>query len=103
MMTGLREAVPLSPLTTLGVGGHARFFISVRDETGIRDALAFAAGRDLPVFILGGGSNVVISDHGFPGLVIHIAIEGVRLESDGPETIVSVAPANPGTLSSANA
>ena len=94
-MTGLREAVPLSPLTTLGVGGHARFFVTVRDETGVRDALAFATERGLPVFILGGGSNVVISDQGFPGLVIHIAIEGVRLESHGPETMVSVGAGEP--------
>jgi UDP-N-acetylmuramate dehydrogenase len=91
MMKGLREAVPLSALTTLGVGGAARFFISVNDEASIFDALAFAASRDLPVLILGGGSNVVISDDGFPGLVTHIAIEGIRMESAGVETIVSVA------------
>ena len=91
MMKGLREAVPLSPLTTLGVGGVAGFFISVDDEAGLYDALAFAASRDLPVLILGGGSNVVISDDGFPGLVIHIAIEGMRIESDAAETIVFVA------------
>ena len=91
MMTGLREAVPLSPLTTLGVGGVAGFFISVNDEAGVFDAFAFAASRNLPVLILGGGSNVVISDDGFPGLVIHIAIKGIRIESGGAATIVSVA------------
>ena len=66
----IHENVPLAPLTTLGIGGPARFFAEVRGEGDLVEALAFAEGRQLPIFILGGGSNVLVADEGFPGLVI---------------------------------
>lgn len=80
----IQENVPLASLTTLGVGGPARFFVraSAIDEVG--NAVAFARSRGLPLFVLGGGSNLVISDRGWDGLVLQIGIEGiVQRESDG--------------------
>src|SRR5215212_5828424 len=52
----LQENVPLAPLTTIGIGGPARFFFRATSVDELREALAWAAGRSLPVFILGGGS-----------------------------------------------
>jgi UDP-N-acetylmuramate dehydrogenase len=74
----VHENVPLAPYTTLGVGGPARFLVRARNEGQILDAMDYARARGCPVFILGRGSNVVISDMGFPGLVLKIEIPGIR-------------------------
>jgi UDP-N-acetylmuramate dehydrogenase len=80
----LEENVPLAPRTTLGVGGPARYFLDARSADDVLAGLQFARERQLPVFILGGGSNLVVSDAGFPGLVLHIAIAGFeQREEDG--------------------
>ncbi len=73
----IRENVPLAPLTTLGVGGHARFFVRAENSEDLQAAIRFAETRELPLFVLGGGSNVVISDRGWPGLVLQIGISGI--------------------------
>lgn len=80
----IQQHVPLAPLTTLGVGGPARFFATIRQEFEIPAALAFAAQPELPVFVLGGGSNLVVADTGFPGLILQIALRGVQstIEND---------------------
>src|SRR5207248_606197 len=78
----LREHVPLAPYTTLGLGGEARYFVECSSEDQVRAALAYAAGQHLPVYILGGGSNVVFADNGFPGLVLRITISGVEYRDD---------------------
>lgn len=81
----IQQYVPLAPLTTLGVGGLARFFTTIQLEAELPVALAFAAQHELPVFVLGGGSNLVIADAGFPGLVLQIALHGIeaRVENTG--------------------
>jgi UDP-N-acetylmuramate dehydrogenase len=79
----LREHVPLAPYTTLGLGGKARYFVECGSEDEVRAALGYAAERRLPVYILGGGSNVVFLDSGFPGLILRITIGGMELR-DGP-------------------
>ncbi|HEX5426325.1 MAG TPA: UDP-N-acetylmuramate dehydrogenase [Candidatus Acidoferrales bacterium] len=81
MKLRVQENVPLAPLTTLGVGGSARFFAEARTETGLREAIEFARARKLPMFVLGSGSNLLVADAGFPGLVVRIAIKGID-ESD---------------------
>ena len=65
------ENVPLAPRTTLGIGGPARFFIAPTTASEVQTALTQAHTRSLPVFVLGGGSNLVIADTGWPGLVLH--------------------------------
>ena len=74
--------MPLAPLTTLGVGGPARYFATASSEAHIREALDYACERDLDVFVLGGGSNVLVADQGFNGLVINIDIKGVEIIDD---------------------
>ncbi|MDX2040284.1 MAG: UDP-N-acetylmuramate dehydrogenase [Acidobacteriota bacterium] len=73
----IQENVPLAPLTTLGIGGSARFFAEAVSESELIAAIEFSEQRVLPVFILGGGSNVLVSDEGFSGLVIRVAIKGI--------------------------
>lgn len=74
----IQENVLLAPLTTLGIGGAAHFFAEAVSESELIAAMEFAETRDLPVFILGGGSNVLVSDEGFSGLVIRVAIKGIE-------------------------
>ncbi len=74
----VQKNVSLAPFTTLGIGGAARFFVEAASESELIAATEFAEQRDLPVFILGGGSNVLVSDEGFPGLVVRVAIKGIE-------------------------
>src|SRR5437868_9214780 len=74
----IRENVPLAPLTTLGVGGPARFFAEAGSADDVRRAVHHARERGLPLFVLGGGSNLVVSDSGWPGLVLRIRISGIE-------------------------
>jgi UDP-N-acetylmuramate dehydrogenase len=71
----IREQVPLAPYTTFRIGGPARFFCDIHTETELLEAVHFARNRNLAIFVLGGGSNLLLSDSGFNGLVLHIAID----------------------------
>jgi len=75
------ENISLAPFTTFGIGGPAQWFAEVTNEGGIREATDWARGRGVPLFVLGGGSNLLVSDRGFPGLVLHITLMGI--ERDG--------------------
>jgi UDP-N-acetylmuramate dehydrogenase len=74
----IEENKPLAPLTTLGVGGPARYFLEAHSEEEILEASAWARERGIPLFVLGGGSNLVISDTGFNGLVLRVALRGIE-------------------------
>lgn len=87
---GLSENVDLAPYTTLGIGGPARWFATATDEAHVQPAIAFAAAHELPVFVLGGGSNLLVSDAGFPGLVLHIALRGTRTAAVAPQGTLHV-------------
>src|SRR5690348_15420513 len=78
----LRENFPLAPLTTFQIGGPARFFVEAKSANEVEEAIRFAQSRELPLFVLGGGSNLVISDAGWPGLVLKVAIEGIEKQLD---------------------
>ncbi len=69
-MPEIREQVPLAPYTSLGLGGPARAFTTVTTIAEIQEALCWADAREIPVTVLGGGTNLVVSDEGFDGLVI---------------------------------
>lgn len=84
--------VSLAPLTTFQIGGPARWFAEAASEEDIVDAVDFAKRRGLRLFVLGGGSNLLISDAGFPGLVLRIALRGiVRRAGPAGEAEFSVA------------
>lgn len=73
----LQEHVPLKAFSTLKIGGPARYFLAATDIDTIAQAVQWAKKNQLPLFILGGGSNLLISDQGFPGLVLYIDLRGI--------------------------
>ncbi len=71
-MLTIQKNIPLAPLTTFKIGGPAKFFCVVENESELLEALDFAKKEGLEIFMLGGGSNVLFSDKGFDGLIIKI-------------------------------
>ncbi|MET0592634.1 MAG: UDP-N-acetylmuramate dehydrogenase [Polyangiaceae bacterium] len=87
----IQQDVALAPMTTLGVGGAARFFLDASTEEQIETALAWAAARGIDVTLFGGGSNVLVSDRGFNGLAIRVRVRGVEeKEPDGDRVLCEV-------------
>jgi UDP-N-acetylmuramate dehydrogenase len=86
-MVNVKRNVPLGPLTTLGVGGAAEYFVRADEERDVEAAFGFARDEGLPVFVLGGGSNIVVSDAGFGGLVVQVVPKGVSYEDRGNNVV----------------
>ena len=76
------ENIALASLTTLGIGGPARWFVEATSEAEIAEACLWARERGVPLFVLGGGSNVLVADAGFDGLTLHVALTGMELEGE---------------------
>ena len=87
----IADAVPLAPLTTLELGGTARHLVEAQSPAMVVAAVAWAEARGLPLLVLGGGSNVVISDSGFSGLVVRMATRGVRFALEDGQGVVQAA------------
>src|SRR3954467_12685712 len=90
-----REFVPLAPLTTLGVGGLARFFVDASDEPGVGQALGWARERGLATRVLGGGSNIVAGDDGFDGLVLRLGLGGRSFTPAGGDVLLEAQAGEP--------
>src|SRR3989344_4382221 len=84
----LQEHIPLAPFTTFHIGGPARFFILAQTTDEVIQALAFARERSLPLFVLGGGSNILVADNGFDGLVLAVRIPGISVENENDGVVV---------------
>lgn len=80
-MQGVKENVELAPYTTFGIGGPAAYFVSVRAERDVTEALAFAKEKGLPHIVLAGGSNVLVPDEGLEAVVLHIEEGSYKMES----------------------
>ena len=87
----IQEHVPLAALTTLQVGGPARYFVEARTEADVREAVDRAKSRAWPLFVLGGGSNLVVSDAGWPGLVLKMAVRGIEQRNERGRALFAVA------------
>ena len=85
------EQVPLAPYTTFQIGGPARWFAEAVSEADIAAAVSFAAERNLPLFVLGGGSNLLVADTGFSGLVLRIALRGILSTEEGGSSLIAAA------------
>lgn len=81
--------VTLAPLCTLGIGGPARWLVRATSRDEVVACHAWAADRGVPLFVLGGGSNLVIADEGVNGLVLHIALTGVEVSTSGVDTLIT--------------
>ena len=79
----IAENVLISELTTMRLGGAARFVIDVENLEDVREAYAFAKEKGLPVFVLGGGSNVIGRDEGFDGVLLVNGLRGTSDVGDG--------------------
>lgn len=79
----VRERIPLAVLTTLKVGGPARYVVDCTSIEDLRDAVSFAKAQGIPFFPLGEGSNVLASDAGYDGLIIRMRIPGMDVLEDG--------------------
>src|SRR5262249_59210688 len=77
---GLREQEPLRHHTTFRVGGPADWFVAAKTPDQLAAALRVAHRLELPCFLLGGGSNLLVSDDGFRGLVVKNAIDDVAFD-----------------------
>ncbi|MFP5235395.1 MAG: UDP-N-acetylmuramate dehydrogenase [Acidobacteriota bacterium] len=84
----LEENKPLAPYTTLGIGGPARWFVRAVCDSDVVEAAHWAREHGAPVFVLGGGSNLLVSDRGFDGLVIQVALEGISEQDVGRDTVL---------------
>ena len=73
----LVENKPLAPFTTFGIGGPARWFAEAASEDDVIEAAAWAGERRVPLFVLGGGSNLLVRDAGYDGLVLRVGLRGM--------------------------
>jgi UDP-N-acetylmuramate dehydrogenase len=78
----LLQNVPLAPLTTLKVGGPARYYIEAKSYDDVRDAVEYTRSANIPLFVMGGGSNLVVADTGWPGLALKVGIRGIEETAD---------------------
>ena len=86
----LQQNLPLAPLTTFRIGGPARFFVEARSTAEVAEAVRFAQSENLPLFILGGGSNLLVSDAGWPGLVLKVGITGIDEKQESGKIVFEV-------------
>ncbi len=86
---GLRSDVALAPLTSLELGGAARYLAEIDDVRDAIEAIRWASGRREPITVLGGGSNVVVADDGFRGLVLRAAMHGIDSRRDHDSVLVT--------------
>jgi UDP-N-acetylmuramate dehydrogenase len=87
--------VPLAPLTTMGLGGPARWLARCGSADEIRESIRFAQREGLPVQVFSGGSNIIFADDGFDGVVLLVDLRGFRAEETGETVVVSVAAGEP--------
>jgi len=83
-----KSNVLLAKYTTMNVGGRARYFVSVNDEEHLKLAVEWARRHDIPILVLGGGSNLVISSEGFDGLVVKVDFKGIESERISDNQVV---------------
>ena len=81
----IQENISLAQYTTFKIGGNARFFCIVKTVDELLEAVLFAKTKNVPFFVLGGGSNILVSDNGFDGLVIKMEIVGKEIKDKGCE------------------
>jgi UDP-N-acetylmuramate dehydrogenase len=87
----IQEHVQLKEYTTFGIGGEARYFITLIHKEGIQDAVTFAEEKNLPLHILGRGSNTIFKDEKFNGVILHMCIEGIqKIKEDNDHIYIQV-------------
>jgi UDP-N-acetylmuramate dehydrogenase len=85
----VRENVPLAPMTTFGIGGPARYFAEVTTTEALIAGVEWARAASVPLFVLGGGSNILVADTGFRGLVLRVSIRQVETRIEDDDVVVT--------------
>jgi len=81
-MESISKEVILAPYTMYKIGGPARFFVEPKNKDDLYEALAYAKNQSAPFIIIGAGSNILVSDKGFDGLVVHMLGGECRVDGD---------------------
>ncbi|MDD3735258.1 MAG: UDP-N-acetylmuramate dehydrogenase [Candidatus Pacebacteria bacterium] len=81
-MSQILSCIPLAPYTTFKVGGEAKYFLEAKNKEDIIFGLKFAYKKNIPFFILGGGSNILVSDDGFNGLIIKCSLSNIKCDNE---------------------
>jgi UDP-N-acetylmuramate dehydrogenase len=84
----IQQQIPLAPLTTLGVGGNAEYYADVTSLGELSEVTSWAQTHKIPLTVLGGGSNILVSDGGIRGLVIRLLLTRVEFSESGEEVLV---------------
>ena len=84
----IRENVPIAELTTMRLGGPARYVIEVTTPEEVPEAFNFATEKGLPVWVMGGGANTIGRDEGFDGVVILNRLKGIEIVDENDETLL---------------
>ena len=87
----LDRNIPLSTCTTIGLGGNAAHFATCASVDELRQLLSFAKEKRIPVQVIGGGSNIIFADGGYPGVVCQVSLGGIAVEDNGEYAIVTAA------------
>ena len=95
ILRGVRESEPLAALTTLGIGGNARWLLHARAADDVSRAHAWSESAAVPLLVIGGGSNLVIADEGFDGLVVRVDVRGRMFTTEGTDTLATVGAGEP--------
>ncbi|MEI7621126.1 MAG: UDP-N-acetylmuramate dehydrogenase [Candidatus Moraniibacteriota bacterium] len=82
-MLNIQEKIPLAPLTSFRIGGQAQYYAEVKTLEDLKEALLFAKEKSLPYYVLAGGTNLLISDSGFAGLIVRMKINEITINVDG--------------------
>lgn len=82
LLKNVRENIPLAPYTTFNIGGPAKYFYAAKTALEIKQAMQFAKELKLPYYVIGSGSNILVSDKGFDGLVIKLQNTDYKIQTE---------------------
>ena len=94
-LSRVRENIALSGFTTIGLGGLARYLVECKSDDEIVEAIRFARQKGIRIGVLGGGSNTIVPDEGFDGLIVRVGTRGIQEANDGDLTRIVVAAGEP--------
>lgn len=84
----VRENVPIAALTTMRLGGNARYVLEVSSKDDIEEAFKFATERNLPIWMMGGGANTIGRDEGFPGVIVLNKLRGITVAHEDDKEMI---------------
>jgi UDP-N-acetylmuramate dehydrogenase len=87
-MINLSFGVPLKKYTTFKIGGPATAFAEIGDPAELPELISYASSEEWPMLVLGGGSNLLVSDRGYEGLILHISNKGIEQRDENEQDVL---------------